>query len=411
MTHDPSQTPEPNPTQSQPTDSAPNSTPDSTPIESASGQEPSHQEASNAAEAQSSESPSVEPQVVNEVQSLEENVLEEASVVEHGVVEHVTERAVESVESVESKSVPSEVAIDSAQVNPSTGEQAPTPSQTSSPTSTPSPAPQPSTTASPTATPPLEPSSKLQSFLRIVKQLGSILWTIWLAISPILLNLLRGLWQLLLYLLKGIRQGWNAILPRIRTVLPEGWNKLPDWAITTVAVSLLVLIVWITTLLLPGETPTVAQGDRSPSVTTPAQQPTEVSPDSTRIAKVQKQITDIAEPYSVGLVQAIRTNVRRNTITVKVSNDWYTLASDSQTRLANDLLKRSRKLDFNALEITDSEGDLIARSPVVGKTMVIYERVRNAALEESTANEPIPNEAATTELEQPEPISIPTAAF
>lgn len=423
MTHDPSQTPEPNPSQSHSKDSTTGSTTDSMPIDSTVGQEPSN------AASPASESSSAETQVVHEVQNLEENVMEEASVTEHGVVEHVT------AGSVESKSGSASTAIDSSQTQAeqTTAEQitadqtmvnqaATAQTQPPAPSpNAPSPSAQPSDTASTTATASPASSNKLQSFLRITKQVGGILWTVWLAISPILLNLLRGLWQLLLYLFKGIRQGWKAILPRIRTVLPEGWNKLPDWAITTVAVSLLVLIVGITTLLVPGRTPTVAQGDRSPSITTPTQQPTQVSPDAELIAKVQKQVTEIAEPYSVGLVQAVRTNVQRNTMTVQMNNDWYTLASDSQTRLANDLLKRSRRLDFNTLEIKDPEGELIARSPVVGKKMVIYERVRNVianepATSEPVTSEPVPNEApaneaTTPDLEQPERIEIPTATF
>ncbi|PSB14509.1 hypothetical protein C7B76_15985, partial [filamentous cyanobacterium CCP2] len=91
------------------------------------------------------------------------------------------------------------------------------------------------------------PTGSTSAIGQIFKQI----WAVILALTPVVVGIGRSLWRLLLIVAKWIREGWKLLLPRIRAVLPEGWNKLPDWAITTVAVALLVFIVWITTLLLP----------------------------------------------------------------------------------------------------------------------------------------------------------------
>ncbi|NJO42859.1 MAG: hypothetical protein HC769_08700 [Cyanobacteria bacterium CRU_2_1] len=233
------------------------------------------------------------------------------------------------------------------------------------PTQPTAPAKEPATTA----------SSKLRSLRRMLGQLGGIV----LAFLPIVFDVLQRLGKLTLKILKWIRSAWIAALPKIRTVLPENWNaRLPDWALTGIALSVLALVLWISTsLLLPGKSPTIAQSDRSvpPAVSTPVEEP-DLLADPAVIAKIQAQVAEVTDRYAEGLIQSVQANFRGSRLIVMVGQTWYTLDADSQDRLANEMLRRSRKLDFEKLEITDEAGTLIARSPVVGANMVVYERAR-----------------------------------
>ncbi|PSB67827.1 hypothetical protein C7B61_04080, partial [filamentous cyanobacterium CCP1] len=207
-----------------------------------------------------------------------------------------------------------------------------------------------------------------------IGQIFKQIWAVILALTPVVVGIGRSLWRLLLIVAKWIREGWKLLLPRIRAVLPEGWNKLPDWAITTVAVALLVFIVWITTLLLPTKAP-AQPSDRPPAISTPSQ-PQPESPDPALIARIQEQVTEVADKYTEGLIQSVQTNFGGSELTVNLSDGWYDLPANRQDTLANDLLNRSRQLDFESVKLIDGDGEVLARSPVVGTRMVVYRRGR-----------------------------------
>jgi hypothetical protein len=59
---------------------------------------------------------------------------------------------------------------------------------------------------------------------------------------------------------------------------------------------------------------------------------------------------------------------------IKVSSDWYDIKPGKQDKLADEMLSRSAEMDFSKLEITDTKGNIVARSPVVGTHMVILKR-------------------------------------
>jgi hypothetical protein len=48
--------------------------------------------------------------------------------------------------------------------------------------------------------------------------------------------------------------------------------------------------------------------------------------------------------------------------------------------VANEVLVRSRSLDFSQVELRDENGDQVARNPIIGNEMVILQR---APLEEN----------------------------
>lgn len=128
-----------------------------------------------------------------------------------------------------------------------------------------------------------------------------------------------------------------------------------------------------------------------PDLTTPAmEQPLKLvppepklSPEQYLIASIQNEITHILETYGGGVVESLKVNFLASSLQVKVSNNWYQLNENQQNRLANDMLKQAQELDFIKLEIRDIEGQLIARSPVVGSEMIIVQRrLLSSSLEE-----------------------------
>ncbi|MBD2067552.1 hypothetical protein H6F93_08400 [Leptolyngbya sp. FACHB-671] len=106
----------------------------------------------------------------------------------------------------------------------------------------------------------------------------------------------------------------------------------------------------------------------------PAPPPLELTPEQSLIAAIQDQVAEVTNRYANGFIQSIQANFRESRLIVKVSMGWYELSGDRQNKLADEMLKRAQELDFSKLEITDTQGILLARSPVVGPSMIILQR-------------------------------------
>ena len=98
-----------------------------------------------------------------------------------------------------------------------------------------------------------------------------------------------------------------------------------------------------------------------------------LNPEQGLIAAIQEQVAQITNEYADGLIISLEANFISSRLIVKASNDWYQLDPELQEEAANEILGRARKLDFKKLEITDLEGKLVARSPVVGQKMIILQ--------------------------------------
>ena len=117
-----------------------------------------------------------------------------------------------------------------------------------------------------------------------------------------------------------------------------------------------------------------------PEIETP---PTPLTPEETLIAAIQNQVGEISlnlkssssENRSFSeIIESIQANFLNSNLTIKINNDWYSLQKNLQDKLAAEILQRSQELDFTHLEITDLQGKLIARNPVVGTEMIIFKR-------------------------------------
>ncbi|MBD0386383.1 MAG: hypothetical protein ICV54_07615 [Nostoc sp. C3-bin3] len=218
---------------------------------------------------------------------------------------------------------------------------------------------------------------------------------------------------------------WGGLLRTIRLFLPSNLStKLSDTALTGIVTGIAVITVWTTATVftgkptevatvppveeVPAPTPTITTPPESvapepqppqppeeitppPEVQTtpptpepepiPTPTPTltptptiELTPEQALIAAIENQVAEISDRIASGLIKSIQANFRTSNLTVKISDDWYTLPESQQDKLAAEILQRSQELDFTHLEIIDSQDKLIARNPVVGNEMVIFKR-------------------------------------
>ncbi len=89
------------------------------------------------------------------------------------------------------------------------------------------------------------------------------------------------------------------------------------------------------------------------------------------IAKIQTQVSEVANQYGEALLGSVQTNFKRGRLIVALNDGWYQLEPSKQTQLVTDLQNRSRSLNFKKLLVADAENHLIARSPVTGDEVVI----------------------------------------
>jgi hypothetical protein len=100
----------------------------------------------------------------------------------------------------------------------------------------------------------------------------------------------------------------------------------------------------------------------------------ELTPEQKQIAAIQSQVMEISDRFIGGLVTSVEPQIDRDRLKVRVSEDWYRFSADQQDRFANELWARSQSIDLPKLQITDSQGSLLARPPIVGESMVILKR-------------------------------------
>ncbi|MEA5565964.1 hypothetical protein [Anabaena sp. UHCC 0399] len=213
---------------------------------------------------------------------------------------------------------------------------------------------------------------------------------------------------------RSLPSQWSRFLLRqVRPFLPSNLSiKLTDDALTGIIATIAVILVWTTATVFtnkpteiatvppveevpaPTPTPTITTPPESPAPTpeppeeitpppepeptpTPTPTPTpklELTPEQRLIAAIENQVSEISERIASGIIKSIQANFRTSSLTVKINDDWYTLKASEQNQLAAEILQRSQELDFAHLEIIDSQDRLVARNPVVGNEMIIFQR-------------------------------------
>jgi hypothetical protein len=101
-----------------------------------------------------------------------------------------------------------------------------------------------------------------------------------------------------------------------------------------------------------------------------------LTPEQSLVAAIQEEITDLTSRYPEGLISTVEADFLGSRLTVIVGESWYGLNTSRQDKFADSISQRSQRLDFRRLEIKDTSGILLARSPVVGDRVVIITRIQ-----------------------------------
>ena len=179
--------------------------------------------------------------------------------------------------------------------------------------------------------------------------------------------------------------------PEIPEFLTNLWeNLVANWQLVGVTLGVIVVIASAVIFLpqaLEKTAPVAVKTPETPAAeeldqreTAPAQ-PSKLTPEQSLIAAIQEQVAQLTSQYEDNLLLTVKANFLSNTLQVNVSDDWYALKRSRQQKIANKMLDRSRKLDFKKLLIADAEGVILARSPVVGKEMLLFPPVNTQAEE------------------------------
>ncbi|MFO0141245.1 MAG: hypothetical protein ACK513_07495 [Aphanizomenon sp.] len=215
---------------------------------------------------------------------------------------------------------------------------------------------------------------------------------------------------------------WDGFLRTFRLFLPSSIsNNVSDMFLTGIFAVIFVVTIGITGFLLipksstqvaivppveevtattpivtpePTPTPIVTPEPTLTPIVTPEPTPTpivELTPEQVLLAAIENQfmapgllrkLSEISvlvkntkdKNLISQLIKPLKANFRTSDLTIKVGDIWYKLAKSEQDKLAREILKRSQELNFIHLEVVDFQEKLIARSPVVGKEMIIFKR-------------------------------------
>ncbi|QSV68518.1 MAG: hypothetical protein HEQ12_17500 [Aphanizomenon flos-aquae DEX188] len=215
---------------------------------------------------------------------------------------------------------------------------------------------------------------------------------------------------------------WDGFLRTFRLFLPSSIsNNVSDMVLTGIFAGIFVVTIGITGFLLipksstqvaivppveevtattpivtpePTPIPIVTPEPTPTPIVTPEPTPTpivELTPEQVLLAAIENQfmapgllrkLSEISvlvkntkdKNLISQLIKPLKANFRTSDLTIKVGDIWYKLAKSEQDKLAGEILKRSQELNFIHLEVVDFQEKLIARSPVVGKEMIIFKR-------------------------------------
>ncbi|MEB3159903.1 MAG: hypothetical protein VKL20_00440 [Synechocystis sp.] len=98
-----------------------------------------------------------------------------------------------------------------------------------------------------------------------------------------------------------------------------------------------------------------------------------LTPEQSLLAVIQQELVDLEGLYPPQLIQRIEPNFPASRLTLTIGTNWDQLSAKQQQSLLDALWQRAQKLSFTQLRLYAPEGDLIARSPVVGDAMVVLQ--------------------------------------
>jgi hypothetical protein len=207
----------------------------------------------------------------------------------------------------------------------------------------------------------------------------------------------------------GRRRGrWSKILLQIRGFLPSSLSdRLSDTILTGIMASIAIVFSLFSFNLIPSfpdaqptisktitdtiESPAEIAENPAPTTELPTTEttpdleskptktpekitktiPLTLTPEQSLVASIQERVAEITDRYSAEIISAIEADFLGGRLLVIVTDKWQDLRIGRQEKLANELLDRAHRLDFNKMEIIDKDRNVLARSPVVGNKMVL----------------------------------------
>jgi hypothetical protein len=96
------------------------------------------------------------------------------------------------------------------------------------------------------------------------------------------------------------------------------------------------------------------------------------------LAAIQTQLSSAIAGIGDNLIHSVQAQNVTDKLSIALEETWSGLSASEQTQVAQTLLERSQQLKFNKLELRDNSGELVARSPLIGKDVIILKRSGNA---------------------------------
>jgi hypothetical protein len=182
------------------------------------------------------------------------------------------------------------------------------------------------------------------------------------------------------------------MLQQLRQILPAPLGSLSDAILTAMIVVLVTLGIWtVDSVIIPAPSSPVVTTTQ-PSISTPPEPtnlpnspleglgsvtPPALSPEQTFIQSIQGQIAEITGKYPDDIIQTLQVDLADNRLIVRLNNVWYLISDGKQNEVTDRMWQETLANHFTKLELQDPHGESIARSPVVGKHMVIFKRRAN----------------------------------
>jgi hypothetical protein len=172
---------------------------------------------------------------------------------------------------------------------------------------------------------------------------------------------------------------WKGTLNQFRQLLPASVRQFSNAILIGILVAIVTVGIWVVDgFFVPGrdrsiaETPPTSIVDR-PSAPTVGAVP-KVSPEQAFFEAIQTQLNDVTSEYPDDIIAMLNVDIGRDRAIVQLSPNWYTLTDEQQNTLTDRMWLQARSNHFSKLEIKDTQGVAIARSPVVGKHPIILQR-------------------------------------
>jgi hypothetical protein len=181
---------------------------------------------------------------------------------------------------------------------------------------------------------------------------------------------------------------WSDLLQQFRRFLPAQIRQLSDAILTAILVILVTISIWfVDGFFVPNSTPSVAKPPSTVVTPSPVVKPdpptpevpatAQISPEQAFIEAIETQLNNITSEYPDDIIQTLSIDLVRDRAIVRLNPVWYTLDEDRQNSLTDRMWQQAQANHFTQLELQDDRGVSIARSPVVGKHMIILQRTQS----------------------------------